>query len=331
MLKKCLFFAVCFAVSVSAVSLEDVGRIALSVVVPDVIRDIDASHRPVLETRIKQVVSGAGLAASGGDGNFIIYPNFTIIQTDLVETGMQNITRVRAEITLFVKQVDNGLLFGTVSREVTGSGRTKNDAIRSAIQALPTRHSEFTAFLENSKERIVEYYEVRCWDIIGRADGYIRRQMHEEAIAVLLTIPEEVAVCYAKITGRLVQAFNAHQNQICRELMHRANTLMAARDHFGALEAIGQISPLSNCYAESMMILQSIETAIEEQEREKWNLAMRLHNEARELEQRNFQAAQARHAARDKLEAQKIEAAKAIKIERLRNQPTVVYRNIIWW
>jgi hypothetical protein len=78
-----------------------------------------------LESKIIQITTKAGLSASGYDQIFVIYPKFAIYETNVVEGGMQNITVVTADLSLFIKQVSNNLLFSSVSKSLRGSGRTK--------------------------------------------------------------------------------------------------------------------------------------------------------------------------------------------------------------
>ena len=151
-----------------AQSTNDLGKIALSVIMPENVDGLDVSQLSKLETKISQIVTVSGLAASGYNNNFIIYPKFAIYESNIVEGGMQNITVVTAELSLFIKQVDNNLLFSTICKQIKGSGSNKELAITNAISKIPTNDPEFKTFIETGKSKIIQYYEIKCIDIIYR-------------------------------------------------------------------------------------------------------------------------------------------------------------------
>jgi hypothetical protein len=64
---------------------------------------------------------------------------------------MQNITVVTAELSLFIKQVDNNLLFSTISKSLKGSGSSKELAITNAISKITTNDPDFKTFIETGK------------------------------------------------------------------------------------------------------------------------------------------------------------------------------------
>jgi hypothetical protein len=79
----------------------------------------------------------------------VIYPKFAIYETNVVEGGMQNITVVSVELSLFIKQVDNNMLFSTISKQLKGSGSSKELAITNAISKIPTNDPDFTNIYRN--------------------------------------------------------------------------------------------------------------------------------------------------------------------------------------
>ena len=103
--------------NVMAQSSQEVGKIALSVIMPENVDGLDISQLSKMETKITQIVSSTGLAASGYNNNFVIYPKFALYETNVVEGGMENITVVTCELSLFIKQVDNNILFSTISKQ----------------------------------------------------------------------------------------------------------------------------------------------------------------------------------------------------------------------
>ena len=139
-MKKIYFALIILALSLPSFgqTTNDVGKIALSVVMPENVDGLDISQLSKLQTKISQIVTVSGLASSGYNNNFVVYPKFAIYESNIVEGGMQNITVVTAELSLFIKQVDNNIIFSTINKPLKGSGSTKELAIANAISKIAT-------------------------------------------------------------------------------------------------------------------------------------------------------------------------------------------------
>lgn len=109
-MKDLLLIAFVFFMGVSY-SQEANNSIALSIVLPESLEGLDYSQISKIDTKIRSIVSNYGVGSSGYSNNFVIYPKFGIVEVSVVEGGMQNITVVTVEFSLFIKQVDNNLLF----------------------------------------------------------------------------------------------------------------------------------------------------------------------------------------------------------------------------
>jgi hypothetical protein len=312
-MKKIYFalIALGFAFTSFAQSTNDVGKIALSVVMPENVDGLDVSQLSKLETKISQIVTISGLAASGYNNNFVIYPKFAIYESNIVEGGMQNITVVTAELSLFIKQVDNNLLFSTISKQLKGSGSNKELAITNAISKIPTNDPEFKTFIETGKSKIIQYYETKCVDIIKKSDSYVKMQQYDQALGLLMTVPEEVSSCYNQIQDKAIEAYKAYQTQKCAELIQKAKTLLAANDYAGALNILSDIDPSASCFNEAQTIAKTAETKVDDEEKKQWDFQMKQYNDAVSLEK------------------QRIEAIKEIAVSYYKSQPTSVNYNYI--
>ena len=103
-----LFLLVGFNYGFSQTS-TDIGKISLSVVFPENLEGLDSSQLSKIETKVTTLVTSVGLASSGYDTNFVIYPKLSINDSDKVEGGMQNIYVVTCELSLFIKQLNNNI------------------------------------------------------------------------------------------------------------------------------------------------------------------------------------------------------------------------------
>jgi hypothetical protein len=295
----------------SAQSIEDSGKINLSVVIPENVDGLNASQLSKLEAKIIQIVATSGIAASGYNQNFVIYPKFAVYESQVVEGGMQNITVVRAELSLFVKQVSNNLLFSSVSKPLKGSGKTQELAITNAIYSLPVVDAAFKTFLETGKQRIVQYYEANCSSIQKKADTYIQTKQYEEAVALLMSVPEEVSGCYGAVLDKAIDAYKAYQKQRCSEQIQQAKAASASKDYIAALNILANVDPSSSCNNEAQSLIKSIETKIDAEEKKQWDLQMKMYDDALNAEQ------------------QRLNAMKEIAVSYYKSQPTNLNYNYL--
>lgn len=312
-MKKIYFTVIILVVTFTsfAQTTNDIGKIALSVVMPENVDGLDNSQISKLQTKISQIVTVSGLGASGYNNNFVIYPKFAIYESNIVEGGMQNITVITADLSLFIKQVDNNIIFSTINKPLKGSGSTKELAIANAISKISTNDPDFKTFIETGKLKIVSYYQTKCVDIIKKSDTYIKMQQYEQALGLLMSVPEEVSSCYDKIQDKAIEAYKAYQTQRCSELIQKARTTLAANDYAVALNILSDIDPSATCFNEAQIIAKSAEKKVDAEEKKQWDFQMKQYNDAVSLEKH------------------RIQAIKEIAISYYKSQPTSVTYNYI--
>ena len=267
--------AVLFCVNAIAQSVDDVGKITLSVVMPENVDGLNVSQLSKLESKISQITTKARLSASGYNQTFVIYPKFAIYSTDVVEGGVQNITVVTAELSLYIKQVSNNMMFSSVAKTLKGSGKNKEIAITNAISQIPISDKTFAEFVNEGKQKIIAYYEANCDDIIKKADANIKMQQYKQALGLLMSIPEEISSCRDKILTKSVETFKAYQNQHCAELLQLAKAKSATQDWDGALEILAKIDPSSNCFKEQQSLTKNIENKVSAEVKKHWDFQMK--------------------------------------------------------
>jgi len=284
---------------------SSVGKIALSVIMPDNVEGLSIGNLSKLETKITQILTATGLAATGYNNNFVIYPKFAIYETSIVESGMQDITISNCELSLFIKQVDNNVIFATISKPLKGNGKDKQISITNAISKINTKDPEFQTFIDNGKGKIITYYESKCGDIISKSESLVKMQDYEQALGLLMTVPEEVS-CYSKVQEKSIEAYKAYQNQICIVQLQEAKTQMASNNYNGALNILSQIDPSTSCFKESQILVNNVDAKVDAEEKKRWDLKMKVYN--------NNVA----------LEKQRINAVKDIAVAYYKSKPTTV-------
>ena len=311
MKKIILFITICVVSQfVKAQSTLEIGKISLSVVMPENVDGLDVSQLSKLETKIIQIVTNSGIGASGNNNSFVIYPKFAIYENNVVEGGMQSIIVVKSELSLFIKQVENNVLFSSISKLISGSGSSKLAAMTNAISKIDINDTDFKTFVETGKGKIIKYYESKCSDIITKSESLVKKQDFEQALGLLMSVPEEVA-CYNKVQDKSIEVYKAYQNQKCNTLIHDVNISVTNNDYSKALETLNLIDPSSACFKDAQAIMKKIEGKIDAEQKRQLALQMKVYND---------------QVALEKL---RINAVKDIAVAYYKNRPSVLYAYII--
>jgi hypothetical protein len=301
-MKKIIYLIGLFSVfNIYSQNSNDIGKISLSIVMPENLENLDDSNLSNLETKILEIVNKTGLSGTGYNNNFVIYPKFAIYNTK-ISKGMQNITFIDCELSLFIKQVDNNIVFSSISKKLNGNGTSKQEAISNAIDNLDPSEEPFSKFIEKGKSRIIQYYESKCADLIVQADGMAKRQSYEEALMVLLSIPSEVS-CYSKVQAKSIEIYKNYQSYHCGKLLQQAQSDAAQNNYSSSLSSLSQIDPSSKCGPEARALMGKIEGKIDAANRQQFEAAMMVYKDAVQLEK------------------QRISAVRDIAVEYARNQP----------
>ena len=311
MKKAFLFMIICvLSQIIKAQTTSDIGKIVFSVIMPENLEGLDALQLSKLETKITQIVTNCGIGASGVNNSFVIYPQFSIYESNVLEGGMQNITVVKSELNLFIKQVDNNIIFSSISKPITGSGNSKFTAVTNVLSKIDVNDIEYKKFVETGKIKIIKYFENKCSDIIIKSENLAKRQDYEQALYVLMSVPEDVS-CYANIQEKSIEVFKAYQSHKCKVLLNELNLNIASKNYAQALENLSLIDPSSSCFKEAEKNIQKIENKIDDQQKKHLAIQMLQHNDQIALEK------------------QRIDAVKEIAISYYKNRPAVQYNYII--
>lgn len=292
-------------------SANEIGKITLSIVMPDNVDGLDESQLSKLESKLTNITTNAGFAAVGYNHNFVIYPKFSIYDVGVSEAGMKNVYLATTELSLFIKQVDNNVVFSSFSKEIKGAGSSKLAALTNAISNVPVNDPQFKAFIDKGKKQILNYYELNCNDIKLKAASLVKTQSYEQAIGLLMTVPDAVS-CYPEILNLAVDAFKAYQNQRCKEDIQNAKAALEANDYQLSLMILSQIDPSSPCASESLSLMKSAGSKVDVEDKRNWDFAMRAYSDSVALEK------------------MRINAVKEIAVAYYSNHPsTINYINII--
>lgn len=281
-----LTVALVFGSMVSAQTASDFGKIPLVVYLPE---DFPSYQYKTMENKLTQIVSHSGMA-SYGYGNFVIYPKLSIQSIDVVEGGMQNITVANISLNLFIEETSTGRIFSSYAVDLKGSGKGEDKAIANAINQIKPSTSDFKLFIQKGKEQILAYYSSKCNSILADIDNLHKKKDYEGALALAMSIPEEVPSCYAKAQQKSLAIYTAYQSQLCSQNIQKATSFIAQKKYGEALDILAYIDNAMPCFGESKKLISSIESKVKAEDQKRWNYLMKLQNDAVSLEKHRINA-----------------------------------------
>lgn len=291
-MQKVLFFLLfCFSNNlVSAQGLSDIGKIPLGVSMPNSIEGIQSVNLNKLQIKVEQIITANGLTSAGYNPSFAISPQFILNDNKVVEGGMQNQVVISAELTLFVKQLDNNILISSMSITLKGFGGSANEAIGNAISKISPKDNEYIDFIKSSKHKIMEYYDNKCNDLITQSENMVIIGNYEQALSVLMSIPIEAKSCYKIAQDKAKSVYKSYQNKICQSLILNAKTKIAAAEYGEALNLLSQIDPASQCSIEAKELIKITSSKVEQNQKKEWDMALKVYEDNITLERSRIDA-----------------------------------------
>jgi hypothetical protein len=296
------------------VKLDDFGRIVLNTYLPDN-NSIPAEAKKALETKLSQITTNNGMGGSSVNPRFIITAVLNVTTKDIISGPPQMIAQ-NIEVTLFVGDAITNTAFSNTIVSIKGVGTNENKALIDAIKNINPKNKDITAFLEEGKNKIINYYATQCDFIIKDAETLAKQENFDEAIYKLALVPEICKECYFKTSELIGNLFQQKIDTDCKAKLSKAKRLWSGQQNIRQAEEViavlSDINPNAACYAATTTFTKEINAKIKADEKARLELALKKYNDKMELEK------------------QQINAYKEIAVEYAKNQPkTVTYNNII--
>ncbi|MEO1030858.1 MAG: hypothetical protein AAFX55_05610 [Bacteroidota bacterium] len=249
-MKNILTILLVLGISVKGFSQEN--TINLSVILTNSgMEELNTAQKQKIERKLYTMVTNHGIA---GDSYFVLFPKYEIYNETLVE-GLQNLTVLDIEFSLFVKEIQTGRIYGSLTQTIQAQGPSKRKAIDKSISKINTSGDEVEAFLSKTKKDIMNYYESNCVQIDSEATELIKQERFKEAIALLYAIPKSTGnSCYTKIQDKLNEAYLGYMNATCEDNIIKAKNAIKNNKNKDALEVLEDIEQESSCYEEAKQL-----------------------------------------------------------------------------
>ncbi len=246
------------------------SSISLHVMAPSVNDKVNDVQAASIETKVESIVTESGIASSDYNNSFVIEPKFMVTDIQKSAGGMRKVVVADCSFSLSVKQQNSGAIFSQYAKTIKGSGFSDAEAISNAVSQIDATDEKAIAFIAKAKDKIIAYYKQNCEVLMQKAEK--NRQVKEfgQALAILLTIPEEADGCYAKAQAKAVTVFKEFQNLECKKYLQQAQAYAAAKDFDNALQTLSWIDPTGVCISEAKSLIKKIDTETSADKKKQW-------------------------------------------------------------
>ena len=229
--------------------------------------------------------------------------------------------------------------------------------LTSYVRNLPGRIKDKPAcliFVNHAKQKIVDYYAVRCSQIIKDAQKQASANNYDEAIYQLMLVPDLcdcAKECQNLMIEYTIKRDNAHAAQLFNEAKARWAASPTSEGASDVADIIARIPAGTSSQKNVDALIKSINTKLREDEKREWAFKMKQYDDAQEKEKREYQLRVDKQIAdnqmkREELDARKlheaeeqatrrnmIDAAKSIGLGFVNNLPkSITYiKNVMSW
>lgn len=331
----------CFIYANAQTNQRDVVRITIHAVIPTN-NSIPPESQDLLETKLSQIITENGVEDNEYGVRFVLTAKVNVITKDILVGPPQRISQ-KLDIALILGDIVEDKVFSRKTISVTGVGTSEEKAFVSAFKNIKPNNKDIALFMQDGKQKILDFYQTHCQDIIVEARDLANRELFEQSILMLSAIPDVSSECFSecvKITEAVYQQMITVRG---KELLHKAqNAWIKNPTRQGAFEAtryLQQINHAAPCQSDVTRLLGQISEKMNEidrrewehemqvykdgveRERREWEHKIQVYNDDREQENRQWEQQIREH--NDNVETQRmfIKAARDVAIEQARHQP----------
>lgn len=324
----------------------------ISVVQPER-AEIPSEAGKQLERKMVQLLTTNGISSIDANNRFVITAKADITSKDIVSSTPQRVSE-KIDLTFLIGDMVENKIFETTTLSLIGIGINENKAFIAAVNQIKPQNQKLTAFLDRAKDKIVNYYSVRCSQIIKKAQKLAGNNEYNEAIYLLMQVPD-ICDCSKECQDLMVEYTTKRNNARAAQLLNEAKARWAASPNSeGASEVADIITMIpANTDSQSKVesLIASINKKLRQDEKRQWEYKMKQYNDNLEREKREYQLRvdqqiadnelrvnQAENQKRQQAEEQAtrrkiIDAAKSIGLGFVNNLPkTITYiNNVMTW
>lgn len=208
--------------------------------------EVDSKTQAMLHRKVEQILARNNAATVRLYNKFSVYPELTIISEDRVEDGMQKLTYFTGELTLSAINTVDKSSYGTSVVTLTGTGKTKTEAMTQMVQNIKITDPVYTKFIKNAIQKIVDYYTNNMGVVLKKTETLIAQEKYDDAVDFLASIPECVP-SYEQSADAIQALIEISASKTCRAAVMQAERYLALGQVEKAAEILLKVKPGTEC------------------------------------------------------------------------------------
>lgn len=274
--------------------------------------NVPAAVARQLEAKLKQALTFVGVAAADYDCQFFIAGRFDHAFSQQAP-GVGGKVLVKTNLQLAICDGSARKVYATETFPLKGVGATDEQALIKALGSLNAGNPKFKTFVENGKNKIVDYFNANYPSYLNKANLALKNRDYGECLYWATQIPECCAG-YGEAAKLIATSYADKINYDSQMLLAKAEGEWAADPTAdGAAAAysyLSQIDPSASCWPEAKALGKKISSVVKQnydfETKEKYRNAVAL-------------------------EKQRIQAARDVAVAWAENQPKTIVRNNYHW
>lgn len=260
-MKKILLLLLCMIASLAVFPQDGMyGRVAIYAELPDNI-NIPDEAKAQLESKLEQIILHYGLANNGLSGRFVLTAKVNVISKDVTPTTPVKISQ-KLEVVFMVGDVEENKVFESVTMSVSGIGSSETKSLVQAFQQIKVGNPNLKRLMESAQTKIVDYYRNNCDPIIVRANTLVQQQNYDQAMALLLSVPDVCNDCFVKCQNMVAEIYSTQIDYEGRVLIQEARNVWLVKKNYDnaekALLLLSRINPSASCATEASTLVSEI-------------------------------------------------------------------------
>lgn len=283
---SCLMFVVSLYAQYADAPIS--GNIPITVV-GSAQQNVPEGTNTFIENKLQQIISQNGLGSADYYGRFVITASFMPVTKDIVPGPPKQFAE-NFDITFYIVDNIDQKIFSSTTVSARAVDRSEEKVLNKAIQSINVKSPQMTSFVNEGREKIVNYYISQADRIIATAQSLARQRNYEAAFYELSAIPQACGAAYDKAiaTGNVI--FQEYVDYMCDVNLAKARSAwMAEQNSYGAYEAgeyLSQILPDAKCYGNAEALYREIKAKVLDD----WKFEMKKYNDQVSLEQARIDA-----------------------------------------
>ena len=283
-------FSIFVAALMSATMMAaETQYLPISVYAADDTESFPQGAKAMMENKLTQLLTRNGIAGLDYMGQFILTITTTPLDKDIIPGPPAKIAE-KMEMNLYIVDAYAKTIFSSTSLTVKGLGETENKCYLNAISRMPIQSPQMAQFIEEGKNKIIEYYDHEGEAIIKKAMYLAQQKNYEEGLFWVSLIPQQSKHYDAALAAGL-DIYQQYIDNQCNINLAAACTAWAAeqnsRGAYAAGEYLANILPDAKCYGEAMELYKEIKGKVLDD----WKFEMKKYQDGVDLEKLRIDAA----------------------------------------